>query len=71
MFLSLRDGTQSVNLMQAALLARVHVTNLYKMRSKLGAFKHQGVWHIPLASLEAYIQKREARARQILTPTAF
>ena len=56
--------------MQAAVLAGVHVTNIYKLRNKLGAFKRDGVWYIPTDSLQHYIQRRKARAQAILTLAA-
>jgi hypothetical protein len=60
---------ESVTILQAALIARVHVSNLYKLRDKLGAFKHDGVWRIPTDSLQKYIVERSARAREILCGT--
>jgi hypothetical protein len=60
----------AVTLLQAALLARVHVTNMYRLRPKLGAFKRDGVWYIPAEALKSYIQRREARARQVLSNPA-
>jgi hypothetical protein len=60
----------AVSLMQAAFMARVHLTNLYRLRPKLGAFKRDGVWYIPLEALQAYIQRREARARDVLARPA-
>jgi hypothetical protein len=58
----------AATLMQAAILARVHITNMYRLRSKLGAFKRDGVWCVPINSLKSYIQRREARAHAILEP---
>jgi hypothetical protein len=58
--------SQAVSLMKAASISNLHLSTLYKMRSKLDAFQQDGVWYIPLTSLNAYIQKRAERARQIL-----
>ena len=60
------DRPEAVSLMQAAILAGVHVTNVYKMRGRLGAFKRDGVWYIPTDSVQYYIQRRKARAQAIL-----
>jgi hypothetical protein len=62
-------ANNSVTILQAALIARVHVSNLYKLREKLGAFKHEGVWRIPTETLQKYIAERSARAREILAGT--
>jgi Helix-turn-helix domain len=56
-----------VTIMEAASIARVHLNSIYRLRSKLGAFKREGVWYIPVEALDAYIQRREARAREILS----
>jgi hypothetical protein len=64
------DKPEAVTLMQAAVLACVHVTNVYKLRNKLGAFKRDGVWYIPTDSLQHYIQRRKARAQAILASAA-
>ena len=56
----------AVSFMRAANIANVHLSTVYKLRSKLGAFQQDDVWYIPLASLEAYMQKRANRARRIL-----
>jgi hypothetical protein len=56
--------------MQAAILAGCHLTNLYKLRNKLGAFKREGVWYIPTDTLRHYIQRRAARAQAILDSVA-
>jgi hypothetical protein len=58
--------TQAVSLMKAASIGNLHLSTVYKLRSKLGAFQKDGVWYIPLESLNAYIQKRANRAREIL-----
>jgi hypothetical protein len=60
----------SVTILEAALTARVHVAAIYKLRSKLGAFKRDGVWHIPTLSLRRYIEERAARARQVVATAA-
>jgi hypothetical protein len=65
--------------MEAATAAGVHLSAIYKQRSRLQAFKRAGVWPVPLADLDKYIQERQHRARQILkrrvvgqaTPEAF
>lgn len=57
---------ESLPMMKAATTARVHLMTLYRMRSKLGAFKQDGVWHIPTVALESYIQGRAARAREAI-----
>ena len=64
------DNVEAVTLMQAAILARVHLTNLYSLRTKLGAFKRDGVWHVPTATLQNYIQERAKRAQAILTTSS-
>ena len=62
--LQLQDS--AVSIMKAASIANVHLSTIYKLRSKLEAFKQDEVWYIPLESLNAYIQKRANRARYIL-----
>jgi hypothetical protein len=59
--------TRPVTIMEAASIARVHLNSIYRLRSKLGAFKREGVWYIPVEALQDYIQRREARAREILS----
>ena len=56
----------AVPFMQAANIANVHLSTIYKLRSKLGAFKQDDLWYIPLAALEEYIKERANRARRIL-----
>jgi hypothetical protein len=56
----------AVPFMRAAGIANVHLSTIYKLRSKLGAFQQDDLWYIPLASLEEYIEKRANRARSIL-----
>jgi hypothetical protein len=55
-----------VTLMDAAITARVHVSNMYRLRNRLGAVKRDGVWYIPAESLRSYIQRRTERARRVL-----
>lgn len=62
------NDSESVSVLQAALLARVNPTSLYKIRTKLGAFQQDGVWQVPVDNLQKYIAAREARAREVLTP---
>jgi hypothetical protein len=56
----------AVSIMEAAILAHCHVSTIYKSRPKLGAFKREENWYVPLDSLRAYIQKRASQARRIL-----
>ena len=62
--------SDSVTILEAALTARVHIGAIYKLRSKLGAFKRDGVWHIPTSALRRYIEERAARARQVVATAA-
>jgi hypothetical protein len=57
---------EAVSIMDAALLAKTHVSNLYKQREKLQAFKHEGVWRVPKDALQGYIEDRQGRAKQVL-----
>ena len=59
--------TRPVTIMEAASIARVHLNSIYRLRSKLRAFKREGVWYIPTEALHDYIQRREDRAREILS----
>jgi len=52
--------------MDAAITARVHVSNMYRLRNKLGAVKRDGIWYIPVDSLKSYIQHRAERAQRVL-----
>jgi hypothetical protein len=56
----------AVTMFQAATVAQTHVSNIYKQRAKLRAFKHDGTWMVPTEALQQYIQHREVRARKIL-----
>jgi hypothetical protein len=58
----------AVTIMKAAVLAKTHISSIYKQRAKLGAFQRDGVWMIPLESLRNYVERRSARAREVLTP---
>ena len=64
--MSLNFTSQLVTLMDAAIMARVHVSNMYRLRNKLGAIKRDGTWYIPADSLESYIQRRAERAQRVL-----
>jgi hypothetical protein len=58
--------------MRAAILANVHVSNVYRLRHKLDAFQEDGIWFIPRDALNKYIDGRARRAREILsTSVAF
>jgi hypothetical protein len=59
----------SVTVTAAARKAGVHVTNIYKSRKKLRAFKRAGQSQIPIDALEKYIQERQQRARKVLATT--
>ena len=61
---------EALNLMQAAVLAGCHVTNLYKLKNRLDAFKREGVWYVPTDTLRRYIHRRAARAQAILDSVA-
>jgi hypothetical protein len=52
--------------MRAARIANVHLSTIYKLRSKLAGFQQNDVWYIPLVALEDYIEERANRARSIL-----
>jgi hypothetical protein len=69
MMTSQTQQNNSMTVTQAALTARVHVTNIYKSRKKLRAFKRAGQWRIPIDALEEYIQERQQRAREVLATT--
>jgi hypothetical protein len=56
--------------MRAAILANVHVSNIYRLRQKLDAFQENGIWFIPRAALNKYIDDRAKRAREILSTSA-
>jgi hypothetical protein len=56
----------AVSFMRAASIANVHLSTIYKLRSKLGAFQQDDLWYIPLAALEEYMEERANRARSIL-----
>jgi hypothetical protein len=45
----------AVPFMRAATIANVHLSTIYKLRSKLGAFQRDDLWYIPLAALEQYM----------------
>jgi hypothetical protein len=59
--------TRPVTIMEAASIARVHLNSIYRLRSKLRAFKREGIWYIPVEALHDYIKRREVRAREILS----
>jgi hypothetical protein len=56
--------------MEAAFLARVHVSNLYRLRQKLGAFQENGSWLIPRDNLNRYIANRVKKANKIVATVA-
>ena len=64
-----QNPENTVTIMKAAVLARTHISSIYKQRSKLGAFQHDGVWLIPVDSLRDYVKRRSARATEVLAPT--
>jgi hypothetical protein len=57
---------QAVSIMKAASIANVHISTIYKLRSKPGAFKRDDVWNVPMDSLRTYIQERTDRAHRVL-----
>jgi hypothetical protein len=61
-----KNDKPAVSFMRAASIANVHLSTIYKLRSKLGAFQQDDLWCIPLAALEEYMEKRANRARIIL-----
>jgi hypothetical protein len=64
-----QDPKTAVTIMKAAVLARTHLSSIYKQRSKLGGFQRDGVWLIPIDSLRDYVNRRSTRARAVLAPT--
>lgn len=62
--------SSSLAVTEVAFLARVHISNLYRLRQRLGAFQENGSWRIPRDSLNRYIDNRLKRAAEILASAA-
>jgi hypothetical protein len=64
------SNSNAVSIMEAAFLAQVHVSNIYRIRAKLRAFQENGNWLIPRDALNKYIANRIKRARDVLATAA-
>jgi hypothetical protein len=62
--------SKAVSIMEAAFLAKVHISNIYRLRSRLRAFQENGNWLIPRDALNKYIANRIKRAHDVLATAA-